>query len=648
MIARFFDQLRHETRFVFLISRRGLVKRLVVMSMMLAICLYAGKLAEVRVVAQLVVLAEALALVLQRLQPGEDADAGPRLAAAMWGVNVGSTLIYLLPSMLLAEQDSVPLLLVGVIWLFGIYVHISNSFVALPVHNWSQMLPAFAMAIVVFACTPGISFESRSPMYEWAMPAMLMLIYGSHTFESLTLQKDTQRALDDARAEANARLLTLEHMTRHDGLTGLLTRRAFDEGLAKLLERRRDGREVAVMLFDLDGFKPINDTYSHDAGDRVLVVIAERLARLVGGESLAGRLGGDEFVLAVSGLDSAATGMKLAHAALREIESPIDYEERELRVGASVGIALTGRCDDDSVPGLCAAADQAMYDAKDRGANKVVLYDPAAFAPRPSADDRLALTRALDDGAIRPHYQPVVRLDTGETCGFEALPVWHHPTRGVLGSDQFMPLLSELGLQGDFMNRMARRVLADLSLLLVEGFDPGRVSVDLSEVALATQSGCAELERALAIHPDAAGHLTLEISEAVFDGRSGGLIRASLLQLRRAAMRMSLDGFGTGFASFQQLRQLDFEELKIAPAIIAGLGTDRAAEVLIGGVLGIARGLEVAAVAEGIENEDQLAHLRRMGCVYGQGDLFGGAEPLDAVRCRLFSEQPPRQAAAGA
>ncbi len=629
------------------ISRAGLFKRLAAIPLMLLICHYAGQTVPALGIAFAVAALEIATWAVLRHEPVDEEDASMAVALTMLALGIAFAVIYLLPAMLLASQPSVPLMLAGVIWMFGVYAHISNSFVALPVHNWSQMLPAIAMAGVVFACTPAVTFDSMAPAHEWAVPAILMLVYATHTYDTLNLQKDTHRALETTREEANVRLRALEHMTRHDGLTGLLTRRAFDEGLAKMLARRQAGRHVGVMLIDLDGFKPINDSYSHDAGDRVLTVIGERLARLAGTEGIAARLGGDEFVLAFPSLMPDAATTRLSRHVLREIERPILWQEKSLRVGASIGVALSGMAGSD-VPELCSAADRAMYGAKSSGSGKAVLFDPADFPPRPGPDDRAAALAALESGEIGPLYQPLVRLSDGSTHGFEAQLYWHRPGHDLLGPDEVLPMLTELGLQGDLMLHMTARVLQDIDALLSEGLDPGRVSFDLSEAALATQSGRAELERALARLPHAAEHLTLEITDEVFGSRSGGLVEAGMLQLRRAEMRLSLDGIGGAAGSFIQLRKLDFDELKIAPSFVGGLGRDRNAEVLVAGLLSIARGLEVAAVACGVATDDQHAQLLRLGCPYGQGDRFGVAAPFEDVRDRLLGETVrPALAAAG-
>ena len=638
MLTRIIDRLRHETRFVIHIATRDLLKHLAGVAMILVICWYAGWRAEVFGIAALILMAEVVARIVAHYQAGDDDDPGTVVTLIIWTNNVSSTLTYLLPAVLLAGQPSLPLMLGGFMWLFGIYVHISNTFVALPLYNWSQMIPGFSVAMWVFATAETTDFGT-APAVDWWIAAGLMVVYSVNTFETMNQQKDTQRALDSARAEANARLQALEHMSRHDALTGLLNRRAFDESLEKLLARRKSGQHVGVFLIDLDGFKPINDTYSHEAGDTVLIAIAARLQRIAGeGEGgVAARLGGDEFALAIPSLGSERAALRLAAHVTSAIEAPITYGTRALRIAASIGIGLTGT-GDDSVSGLCAGADQAMYRAKSDNQHRAMLFDPGSFAPRLSLNDRQRLSEALQRGEIRPCYQPKVDLDTGAVVGFEALARWFHPQRGILPPADFLPQINELGLQGDFLIQIARHVLGDVSGLIAEGLAPGTVSINIPEVTLATQTGRADLDALLAAYPQTAGHITFEITEDVFIARAGDIIKHSIAHFRRAGVRISLDDFGTGFASFQHLRQLEFDELKIDTSFVRDLGHDPAADVLVAGFLSIAHGLGVSVIAEGVETAEQHQRLRQMGCRFAQGYRFGRALPLDEVRILLFAE----------
>jgi diguanylate cyclase len=629
--------LRHQTRIVLHITSRDVSKRIAVGALILAICWYGGARTAVLVTACAIMLTELIVFVAARILPERDEDIAPALIVTVWLTNSVSTVAYLWPAVVLAQQTSVALLLTGFMWMFGIFVHISNTFVALPLYNWSQMIPGFLTAIYAIWIASFSGYASNNNG-EWLILMALMAVYASNTFETLNQQKDTQRALNAARAEANARLKALEHMTRHDGLTGLYNRQAFDEELGNLLTRRKPGGHVAVFLLDLDGFKPINDTYSHEAGDTVLMAIGQRLDALASPTGFAARLGGDEFALAFPGISSDRAALRLASRIIREVELPIVYGEKFLRIAASIGVSLTGIAE-DTVAALCSGADQAMYRAKGENGARAVLYVPSDFPARLSLRDRQALAEAIRTNQIRPHYQPKVCLRTGTVTGFEALARWEHPTRGLLSPAAFMPQLNELGLQGDFLLSMSHHVLSDVALLLGEGFDPGQVSLNLPEMALATHSGRQDLDRLVAAYPTVLPHLTFEITEDVFIARAGDLIKDGIARFRKAGVRISLDDFGTGFASFQHLRQLEFDELKIDTSFVRDLGHDPAVTVLVDGFLSIARGLGVDVIAEGVETEAQRETLLAMGCRHAQGYLFGRALPFAETRIRLAAEK---------
>jgi len=348
-------------------------------------------------------------------------------------------------------------------------------------------------------------------------------------------------------------------------------------------------------------------------------------------------MGGDEFAIAVRSVPSDRAALRLARYLARDIERPIQFEQKELRVGASIGISLASFVG-DSIEVLCSSADQAMYRAKTTPGERAILHRPETFGRRATLEDRHILAEALRSKEIRPFYQPKVRLSDGATIGFEALARWVHPVDGLRSPGEFIPAINELGLQGDFLNHMAMQVLHDIEAMLAEGLDPGQVSINVPEVALATLSGRQDLEDLLDKHTEARRCITLEITEDVFIARASEMIRESITRFRRAGQRVSLDDFGTGFASFQHLRQLEFDELKIDTSFVAGLGEDKRNEVLIRGFLSMAQGLDVSVVAEGVETEFQAEMLASMGCFNAQGYLFGKAVPFAETRLRLYAE----------
>ena len=642
MVNDSLDSIRHQTRFVLHIVERDIFKRMSTTAMMVAIFCW---LDQVPFAISLLILLppfEVAAAIAVRKLPKEDAEISKRFISFVWFLQIGSTIVYLSPAFHLTLQGTAPMFLAAFLWLSGIFVHITNTFFSMPFYNWTLMLPSFSAAFGVLwmAAQMEQNPETRS---QWFVAMTMLVVYVFNTFETLHKQTDTHRALDRARKEANNRLKELESLTRHDSLTGLLNRRGFDLSLADLLNRTGPNPSVAVFLLDLDGFKPINDTYSHDAGDMVLKTIGDRLTEMVSGHGCAARFGGDEFALVLKDRVDQAAALEFGRKLVLSIQQPIHHSGRALQVSASVGVALaaTGK---ETVGNLCTAADQAMYRAKGSHGAKVVLYEAESFTRRTSLEDRRTILRAMERGEIRPFYQPKVDLKTGAIYGHEALARWVRPDTGVIPPSAFLPQINELGLQGDFLLYMAGRVLADIDTLIEEQLFPGDISINIPEIALATRSGRRDFRKLLDQHPAARLQLTLEITEDVFIQRATDTIMESIARFRRMGLRVALDDFGTGFASFQHLRQLEFDELKIDPSFLHGLGTDKRAEVIVSGFLSMAAGLGVSVVAEGIETTGQLAILQRLGCAYGQGFYFGRAGPFEEFRERVCSETARRAA----
>jgi len=567
---------------------------------------------------------------------GANARVGRRDAYLIWALSLIETLTFLSPAIWLASNPSAALMLSGFFWMFGVLIYIANTFSLFQIYSWSLLGPSFALAMVsVFVAATNSTLVSSN--LEWLLAAGMMALFGANTFASLSKQISIRRALALAQEEARDRLQALEHMTMHDGLTGLYNRWAFEQALDKWLQDPAIGH-ITLLMIDLDGFKPVNDTYSHSAGDAVLETTGQRLRRFCGDDDIVARMGGDEFAIATTSLQSSRAAYRFASYLAREIERPIAFEERQLQIGASIGISRSAH-GFDTVKTLCASADQAMYLAKASIGKRAVLFDPALLRPRPTLRLREELIAAFESGDIGPQYQPKVSLDTGLTIGFEALARWNHPERGLLPPSEFLPDINQLGLQGDFLIYMASKVLQDIESLIADGLDPGQVSINVPEVTLATLSGRAELDRIFARHPEAKAHIILEITEDVFIARATETVRANIAHFRRAGLKVSLDDFGTGFASFRHLRELEFDELKIDSSFVRDLCEDRRSQVLIKGFLDMAIGLGVQVIAEGVETEIQAQRLRQMGCRFGQGFLYGRAMPLDESRIRLFAEQ---------
>ena len=629
MQPQWVDQFLYQTRIAMHVSERDAIKRIASMFLMVGVSFAAGAPRAGILIGAWVIAVEIIGHILVSLMTRQDASKCLKTALAFWTNNCLSILPYLAFSILLSVQGSMAYLLAGYIWLFGIYVQTSNSLGMLPYYNWSLMTPAFGTAFILLFNSDSHSLE-HSTTFDWLVVSFTMIAYIIATLETMNNQKDTVKALARARAEANAQLKELEYLTRHDKLTGLMNRHAFDDGLAQMLENAQSRGGVTMFLIDLDDFKPINDSYSHLAGDTVLTAVAENLARVAGPEAIVARLGGDEFAAAVPNLPSDAVAVKLGTYIVRAIEAPVSFEQKKLRVGASLGIARTTETL-RSANELCTGADQAMYRAKADPGTSVVLYNKTEFPMRLTLEDRQILYSAIQDNQITPYYQPKVSLHTGAVVGLEALARWDHPERGTIAPADFLPMITEFGLHGDLVLHMAQQVLTDMETIVAQGLDCGQISINVPEVTLATLSGRSELAALIDRHAHLRKHLTLEITEDVFIARSGDMIQRTIAFFRQSGIRVSLDDFGTGFASFQHLRELEFDELKLDTSFVQGLGVDNAAGVLVENFLSIGKGLGVQVVAEGVETNAQLIQLRQMGCDVAQGHLFGAAMPLDAA-----------------
>ncbi|WP_341366574.1 EAL domain-containing protein [Yoonia sp. BS5-3] len=626
----------HQTQIAGHISGRDVAKRVATAMMMVMVCYLAGFERAALITGAIVIAIECTTYPLNKRASQFDKPLGVMLATAVFALNWATTLPFLAFSVILSNSDNLPFILAGYLWIFGILVHISNTFGQLPFYNWSQMMPAFGTTFWMFE-NLSTNPAHQSSNLEWAVVAALCVVYIVNTFDTMNRQKDTNRALERAREEANLRLMELERLSRYDALTDLMNRRAFDEIVESLMRQHADKLGVTVFLMDLDGFKPINDSYSHSAGDAVLCTIAQRLRKLVGKDGHVARLGGDEFAVVKTDFMTSEQAKHFGEYLLAVIDRPIPFEQKMLQVSASIGIARQG-ADTADLATLMSGADQAMFSAKNDANHDAVIFDKAAFPVRASLDDRKVLVDAMRNGEIVPFYQPKIALESKRIIGFEALSRWQHPERGILSPAAFLPQINELGLQGEFTLHTAERVLSDLDDLVRDGLDPGQVSINVSETTLATVSGHNDLLAQIDLYPHLRRHLTFEITEDIFIARSSDIIQRSIANFREAGVRISLDDFGTGFASFQHLKDLEFDELKLDTGFVRDLGVDPAAHVLVEGLLTIGEGLGVVVVAEGVETPQQEQMLTEMGCSIVQGYLYGMAAPISETKLRLTVE----------
>lgn len=389
------ENLRHDTRIVIPISYKGTLQRLLFLFIVLWISWTGGSRIGIAAVLFACLAAEGFAALVYRrfvAQGGQVTDAD---AFAMLATNVLSTASYCSPCILLVLSNNVPLIIAGFTWAFGINVYITNTYLALPIYNWAQMVPALG-SLLLLGATAVLNHDAPSvPTTPWMWLGMTVGLasYSINTVQTILAQKDVQTALSSARAESAARLAALERINRTDAMTGLLNRPTFDRELAAALALGpRAWRPLAVFLMDLDGFKPVNDTYGHEAGDAVLREVGRRMQAFLtsaDGEvhGLAARIGGDEFAMVLFGPSAVRTAAGVGQRLTEVIGRPIPYKDIVLRVGGSVGIAVVeDETSPVSVESICAQADQAMFRAKiarRQGEGDGVLVADGSVAPRP-------------------------------------------------------------------------------------------------------------------------------------------------------------------------------------------------------------------------------------------------------------------------
>ena len=418
----------------------------------------------------------------------------------------------------------------------------------------------------------------------------------------------------------------------HDPLTGLPNRMLFNQRLAgAMLEASRAGDpSYAVLFLDLDGFKWVNDSLGHGAGDRLLVQIARRLEDSLLSDVLIARYGGDEFTLLPDGYCDRDRAMAIARVVIGLFEQPFDVGGQQVFSSASVGIVV-GRRDYESPDQVLRDADTAMYRAKARGKSAFVVFDEGMHKEALSrlqleTDFRLAFERA----EFRLHYQPIVELATGRLVGAEALVRWWHPRRGLLAPADFLPLAEETGLIVDLDAWVLREACRQLGQWRERAPDFAALSmnVNVDERQMVSPGIVEEVFTLLQSHRIPADRLRLEVTETAF--RAGrGQAEQRLLSLKALGVGLVVDDFGTGYSSLESFAASPFDALKMDQVFIRDIETNPRHRAIVRTITSFADELGLALTAEGIETPAQRERLRAIGCQYGQGYLFSPALPAE-------------------
>jgi diguanylate cyclase (GGDEF)-like protein/PAS domain S-box-containing protein len=411
----------------------------------------------------------------------------------------------------------------------------------------------------------------------------------------------------------------LTHLANMDVLSGLPNRGRVRQLLGEALSGSQSSNvPCAIMFLDLDGFKPVNDTFGHPKGDAVLKSVSQRLVKETADWGHVGRMGGDEFAIVIRDAQSRKKVEDLACRIIESVAEPYHIDKAEIRIGVSIGCAF-GPIDGQSVDDLIQKADLALYQAKAQGRGTCCYFSADM---QNEAEDRLRLEQdlrqALNLRQFRLDYQPLINAADQSLMGFEALIRWHHPTRGMVSPVEFIPLAEETGLIMDLGNW----VIEEACRAAAAWPDYIHVALNLSARQLILPALPNTVSEALAKYRLKANRLELEVTESVFLGDSEGSLDV-LKRLRALGVGIALDDFGTGYSSLGYLNKAVFHKLKIDGSFVREAANNRETVAIIQSIVQLAKSFRMTVTAEGVETADDFKRMRELGCHQIQGYLFG-------------------------
>jgi diguanylate cyclase (GGDEF)-like protein len=439
-----------------------------------------------------------------------------------------------------------------------------------------------------------------------------------------------RRLLQEKERERAAQEERIRHQAYHDVLTGLPNRASFTEHLEEAMRRaKRASWPLAVLFLDLDLFKRVNDSLGHDAGDRLLRVVAERIRRAVREADILFRMGGDEFTVLLEDVRGPEEAAMVASRMLEAIAEPMQLQHHEISVSASIGIALYPR-DDTLGERLLKSADTAMYRAKELGRNRYAFF---AKEMNERVESQMlieaALRRALRNEEFVLHFQPRVSL-SGRATGAEALLRWQHPEWGLVEPARFVPLLEETGLVVPIGAWVIREACRHAKSWQDAGLPPLRVSVNLSSRQFRSEGLFEVVSEALRSSGLAAQLLELELTESLLVENVEHAMGV-MGRLKAIGTAISIDDFGTGYSSLGYLKRFPIDSLKIDRSFVRDIATSPKDAAIVKAICGLARSLGIGLIAEGVEEAWQVEFLRGRHCTEMQGYLFSRPLPADQV-----------------
>ena len=432
----------------------------------------------------------------------------------------------------------------------------------------------------------------------------------------------------------------IQELAYRDPLTGLANRRAFQGDLAiAIRQAAKDGMNRALLMLDLDHFKSINDTIGHHAGDELLKVTAVRIREKLREGDIFARLGGDEFAVILPVGDSSARIAHFAENIQRVLAEPIHVDQNEISTSISIGVVLFPEYGTDPDQ-LLKYADIALYRAKDAGRATYSFFEPAMqtqIESRRSLETELRTALAGDQ--FEMHFQPLADLRDGTFVGAEALLRWRHPRRGLLVAGAFLPNIEDNDLITAISmaaTKLSFKAIAEFRTL---GFRDFNISINLSGSQLCQPGFVNNIKQMLAEFSLSAEQITLEITETVVLGNDQDLVSIVLKDLRALGFNLSLDDFGTGFASLTHLKRLPISQVKIDRSFVNDIAVNQEDDAIVRGILALCQSMDLEVVAEGIENDVQRDIISKLGGHIGQGYFLGKPLPKDEVLNKLINDR---------
>jgi diguanylate cyclase (GGDEF)-like protein len=463
-----------------------------------------------------------------------------------------------------------------------------------------------------------LAWTPSQPGYERALWFAALLVFFAALFAALVVYYSRRVARGLAASEARA-----QQLAGQDLLSGLPNRALFNQYLdAEIGRTQRTGSAFALFYLDLDRFKEINDSFGHEAGDRMIIAATRRVSAILRGGDRLARLGGDEFAILQTEVRSPRDCEKLGKRILQEMAQPFDLGEQKVFAGVSIGIALHPHDAKDSQE-LMRRADLALYRAKNEGRNRFCFFEQRMgeeLRMRKTVEDELRA--AIDRDELIAQYQPIVSADGEKLVGVEALVRWRHPVHGLISPERFVGLAEDNGLILPLGEWVLRRACTDARRW------PGLyVAVNVSPIQFRHNAFPAAVERILKETQMEPSRLELELTEGVVV-KDADQAENAIIELRAKGVRLALDDFGIGYSSLIYLRRFAFDKIKIDKSFLQSMEMTGESAIILHSIVHLGRALGLTVTAEGIENEDQQRFLQALGCHELQGFLF--SQPLDA------------------